>query len=113
MIDHQLIRYKLAEMARAIESTQDMVERVAFQFASGVPASQLGGACALLKVQVSKTFEYCAREASLPPHAQLITDSLAPLAQFTRPCVAARTVRPGTPRARAAPVGHTPRTTTS
>jgi len=64
LIDHQLIRYKLAEMARGIEATQDMVERVAYQFASGVPHHELGAQCALLKVQVSKTFEHCAREAS-------------------------------------------------
>merc|ERR1711920_654210 len=41
LIEHQLIRFKLAEMVRAIEATQDMVERVAFQFASGVPTSRL------------------------------------------------------------------------
>ena len=30
----------------------------------GVPDSQLGGMCALLKVNASKTFEFCAREAA-------------------------------------------------
>ncbi len=34
------------------------------QFASGVPEARLGGQCALAKVQASKTFEFCAREAS-------------------------------------------------
>jgi len=63
LIEHQIIRYKLAEMARQIEALQDMLERVAYQFSNGVPDSALGAQCALLKVQASKTFEYCAREA--------------------------------------------------
>lgn len=64
LVDHQLIRFKLAEMARMIESLHDNLERVAFQFSKGVPDHRMGGQCALLKVQASKTFEYCAREAS-------------------------------------------------
>eukprot|EP01094_Clydonella_sp_ATCC50884_P006676 TRINITY_DN1588_c0_g1_i1.p1 TRINITY_DN1588_c0_g1~~TRINITY_DN1588_c0_g1_i1.p1 ORF type:complete len:461 (+),score=167.97 TRINITY_DN1588_c0_g1_i1:120-1385(+) len=63
LVHHQIVRFKLAEMARMIESLQDMVERVTYQFACGVPDMKLGGPCALLKVQASKTFEYCAREA--------------------------------------------------
>jgi len=61
---HQVIRYKLAEMARQIEALQDNLERVAYQFSKGVKDHVLGGQCALLKVQASRTFEYCAREAS-------------------------------------------------
>eukprot|EP01063_Lacrimia_lanifica_P029565 TRINITY_DN4534_c0_g1_i1.p1 TRINITY_DN4534_c0_g1~~TRINITY_DN4534_c0_g1_i1.p1 ORF type:complete len:417 (+),score=159.24 TRINITY_DN4534_c0_g1_i1:46-1296(+) len=64
LMDHQIIRYKLAEMARQIEALQDFVERVASYFAHGIPDAELGGHCALLKVQASKCFEYCAREAS-------------------------------------------------
>jgi len=64
LIEHQIIRFKLAEMARQIESLHDNLERVAYQFKCGVPDSKMGGACALLKVQASKTFEFCAREAS-------------------------------------------------
>lgn len=64
LVDHQIIRFKLAEMARQIESLHDNVERVAYQFKCGVPDNKMGGACALLKVQATKTFEYCAREAS-------------------------------------------------
>jgi len=64
LITHQIIRFKLAEMARQIEALQDFLERVAFQFSSGVPDGKMGGYCALLKVQASKTYEYCAREAS-------------------------------------------------
>lgn len=64
LIRHQIIRFKLAEMVRQIESLHDMLERVAYQFSKGVSDFKMGGACALLKVQASKTFEYCAREAS-------------------------------------------------
>jgi len=64
LIDHQLVRFKLAEMARQIESLQDSCERLAYQISRGVPDTQLGGPAALTKVQASKTFEFCAREAS-------------------------------------------------
>mmetsp|Transcript_25151 Transcript_25151/g.35104 ORF Transcript_25151/g.35104 Transcript_25151/m.35104 type:complete len:113 (+) Transcript_25151:41-379(+) len=55
---------KLAEMACRIESLHDMLERVAYQFSQGVADSKMGEACALLKVQASRTFEFCSREAS-------------------------------------------------
>lgn len=64
LVEHQIIRYKLAEMARQIEALQAMVEHVAFLFSSGVPDFKLGGECALLKVNASRTFELCSREAS-------------------------------------------------
>jgi hypothetical protein len=44
-------------MARQIESLHDNLERVCFQFSQGIPDHKLGGQCALLKVQASKTFE--------------------------------------------------------
>jgi alkylation response protein AidB-like acyl-CoA dehydrogenase len=37
---------------------------VAYQFKCGVADFKMGGQCALLKVNASRTFEYCAREAS-------------------------------------------------
>jgi len=61
---HQAIRMKLAEMAFRIESLQDNLEKVAYQFSQGVPDKEMGEMCALLKVNASRTFEYCAREAS-------------------------------------------------
>jgi acyl-CoA dehydrogenase len=64
LVDHQVIRAKLAEMARQIECLHDNVERVAYQYKMGVSDMKLGAQCAFLKVQASKTFEYCAREAS-------------------------------------------------
>ena|SRR3990167_4713041 len=64
LVSHQIIRYKLAEMARQIESLYDSCERIAYQYKAGIPDHRLGGQCALLKVNASKTFEFCAREAS-------------------------------------------------
>jgi len=64
LIEHQVIRQKLSDMARLIEVTHDMLERVAFSFSKGVPDGEMGGPCAMLKVQATTTFEYCAREAS-------------------------------------------------
>jgi len=63
LIEHQIIRHKLSEMARQVEATHDMLERTAYAFNNG-SADRLGGICAMLKVQASMTFEYCAREAS-------------------------------------------------
>lgn len=64
LCEHQMIRFKLAEMLRLIEALHDNNERVAFQYSCGVPDSVLGMQCAMLKVMCSKTYEYCAREAS-------------------------------------------------
>jgi alkylation response protein AidB-like acyl-CoA dehydrogenase len=64
LVSHQIIRYKLAEMAKRIESLYDSCERIAYQYKRGVPDSEMGGPCALVKVQASQTFDFCAREAS-------------------------------------------------
>ena len=64
LIDHQIIRFKLAEMGRQVEALYANIEQVAYLFSNGVPDHALGSQCALLKVQASKTFEYCAREAA-------------------------------------------------
>jgi len=64
LIQHQIIRYKLAEMARQIEPLYDMCERIAYAFSRDVQDKDLGGQCALLKVNATKTLEFCAREAS-------------------------------------------------
>ena len=55
---------KLAEMVRLIEATHDNLERVAYQYSQGVPDDKMGGYCAFLKVMATRTFEFCAREAS-------------------------------------------------
>lgn len=64
LIEHQTIRYKLAEMVRMIESLYDNAERVAYQYKCHIPDRSMGGQCALLKVNASRTFEFCAREAA-------------------------------------------------
>jgi len=43
LMDHPVIRHKLAEMARMVEGCHDSIERVAYQFAQGVPQSNMGG----------------------------------------------------------------------
>lgn len=64
LVEHQIIRFKFAEMIRQIESLQESTERVAYQFAKGIPDFEMGASCALLKVSASKTVEFCAREAA-------------------------------------------------
>ena len=63
LISHQVIRAKLAEMVRQIETLQDNVRKNRVSVFR-VADRALGGQCALLKVQASKTFEFCAKEAS-------------------------------------------------
>ena len=64
LVDHQIIRAKLGEMASKVQTLYANMERVAYQFSNGIPDSEMGPQCALLKVQMSTCFEYCAREAS-------------------------------------------------
>lgn len=67
LIEHPVIRLKLAHMARQVESAQALLESITHQLnmMSYAEASKtLGGPIALLKAQSSIVFEYCAREAS-------------------------------------------------
>eukprot|EP00466_Bigelowiella_natans_P002774 jgi/Bigna1/35751/e_gw1.11.112.1 len=67
LIDHQMIRFKLAEMVRQIDATHSWTENVTYQLQTMKKKEQnlkLGGTIALLKAQSSKVFEYCAREAA-------------------------------------------------
>jgi alkylation response protein AidB-like acyl-CoA dehydrogenase len=68
LIDHQMIRFKLAEMARTVEGMQTQIEQVAYvldnQKTDENFSKALGELCALTKVNCTKGFEYCAREAS-------------------------------------------------
>jgi alkylation response protein AidB-like acyl-CoA dehydrogenase len=67
LIDHPVIRWKFAEMARQVDCLHCMLEYIAYQ---GVHMDfqeaqlRIGGTTALLKVQATKTLEYCAREAA-------------------------------------------------
>ncbi|KAL4796796.1 acyl-CoA dehydrogenase/oxidase [Aspergillus venezuelensis] len=67
LVDHPVIRMKLAQMARQIEATYNWLENIIFQCQSMEETEamlKLGGAIAGLKAQSTQTFEYCAREAS-------------------------------------------------
>jgi len=61
--DHQVIRHKVAEMARLCDATHAMLEAVTYRMTQE-SVQELGGPIALLKVQSTKTMETCAREAS-------------------------------------------------
>ena len=64
LIDHQVIRHKIADMTMKVEAHWAQLEAVCFQMKMGTPSTQLGAECAMLKVLGSRTFELCAREAS-------------------------------------------------
>jgi len=67
LINHAVIRMKLAQMARQIEATYAWLESLIYQcqMMSDTEAMlKLGGAIAGCKAQSTLTFEFCAREAS-------------------------------------------------
>lgn len=67
LIDHPVIRQKLAHMARQIEATHAWMEQLIYQgikMPQEIQPLRLGGPIALLKAQSTQTFEYCAREAA-------------------------------------------------
>ncbi len=63
LIDHQVLQHKMMEMARQIECTHAYLEHLAYQM-NHDKINQIGGQIALVKVQATKTMEFCAREAS-------------------------------------------------
>jgi len=67
LIDHPVIRLKLAHMIRQVESTHAAIENITYQLVTMKKEEsnmKIGGAMALLKAQATTTFEFCAREAS-------------------------------------------------
>ncbi len=64
LIQHDIIRQKIAKMARAIDSAAAFGENLAFQMDSNVGISAIGGPMALYKVLGAEAMELCAREAS-------------------------------------------------
>ena len=62
LIDHQVIRHKLAEMSRVILATH--ANSMQIMALLGDKSRSAAGPTALFKVQATKTFEFCAREAS-------------------------------------------------
>ncbi|KAF2131942.1 short-chain specific acyl-CoA dehydrogenase mitochondrial precursor [Dothidotthia symphoricarpi CBS 119687] len=67
LIEHPVIRLKLAHMARQIEASYNWLENLVYQCQKMDEMEamlKLGGAIASLKAQSTTTFEFCAREAS-------------------------------------------------
>lgn len=64
LIEHQVIRHKIANMARRIEATHALMENFAFQIENGASVKDAGILMALGKVQATQTMEFCARETS-------------------------------------------------
>lgn len=67
LIEHPVIRLKLAHMARQIEASYNWLENLIYQCEKMDETEamlKLGGAIASLKAQSTTTFEFCAREAS-------------------------------------------------
>lgn len=64
LIEHQVIRHKMAEMERAIQATHGMICVVNDRKLSDPEDGSIEGLIALLKVQATKSFEFCAREAA-------------------------------------------------
>ncbi|KAI1871417.1 uncharacterized protein JN550_004411 [Neoarthrinium moseri] len=67
LIEHPVIRMKLAHMARQIEASYNWLENVIYQcqkMGETEAMLRLGGPIAGLKAQSTLTFEFCAREAS-------------------------------------------------
>lgn len=60
LVTNQAIRHKLADMLRQIEATQAWIDLCAWQVING---KAFPGDFALLKVQATRTMEFCAREA--------------------------------------------------
>lgn len=60
----QVIRHKIADMARRIESLQCLLENICFNIDNGANDIDIGGIIALAKVEATQCYEYCAREAS-------------------------------------------------
>ena len=67
LVDHQVIRHKLANMARQIEANHAWIEQIIYrsiQMGHEEAMMKLGGPIALLKLQATQTFGYVAREAA-------------------------------------------------
>eukprot|EP00927_Polykrikos_kofoidii_P034216 TRINITY_DN29051_c0_g1_i1.p1 TRINITY_DN29051_c0_g1~~TRINITY_DN29051_c0_g1_i1.p1 ORF type:complete len:416 (-),score=78.02 TRINITY_DN29051_c0_g1_i1:121-1368(-) len=64
LANHQVIRHKVAEMARHVFATHGMIATITRGIIGGADMNQSAGQLALAKVQATRTMELCAREAS-------------------------------------------------
>jgi len=64
LIKHQVIRHKIANMAKKIESAYAYLEQITYKMDKyGIKSRSIGADIALLKHESTKCMEYCAREA--------------------------------------------------
>merc|ERR1719335_821722 len=69
LVEHGMIKFKIGEMARQVDATTAQLEFLTYQL-QAIPREEhfahldLIMDISLLKVQATKTFEYCAREAA-------------------------------------------------
>ena len=64
LIKHQVIRHKIVQMMTKIESTQALLEHIAFLYNSNkCSEKEISPIVALAKVQATKVLDFCAREA--------------------------------------------------
>jgi len=64
LIDSQVIRHKIANVAMNITSCWSLLEELTNQMKNGIPPDQLGGPMALAKVMATKTYTLSTKEAS-------------------------------------------------
>merc|ERR1712194_266352 len=64
LVDHQVIRHKISQMARRVEAAQASIDSLCFSMKHGAGPAEIGGPMALLKVDATSALEFCAREAS-------------------------------------------------
>jgi alkylation response protein AidB-like acyl-CoA dehydrogenase len=64
LIENQVIRHKIANMAMQTEAVYAMAEQIAYHMEQKAPHAEVGPKIALAKVMATRTFEMCAREAS-------------------------------------------------
>lgn len=64
LIKSQVIRHKIADMAMKVECLHAFLEHVAYQMKCGADVKVLGRLIALLKVQATRTFKFCAIEST-------------------------------------------------
>lgn len=65
LLDHQVIRHKLADMIRQVEATHSQLENLTYQLTAGQSGDLLGGQIALVKVPSFQSF------LSQPPNSSL------------------------------------------
>lgn len=63
LVKYQVIRHKIVEMIRRVESTHAILENIAYMTKMGASEKDLAGIIAMTKVQATRNMEFCAREA--------------------------------------------------